>query len=60
MELSGKMVDELVRQALERGTGARGLNALVEELMEPLLFRLAVGNVKKDVTLREGVWRYVG
>ena len=60
MKLSGKMVDELVRQALERGTGARGLNALVEELMEPLLFRLAVGNVKKDVTLREGVWRYVG
>ena len=39
-DLDAQLVDELVKEALNRGMGARGLNALVEEHMEPLLFEL--------------------
>ena len=39
-DLDAQFVDELVKQAMERGMGARGLNALVEEQVEPLLFEL--------------------
>ena len=40
-EFSGKRIRELVQGALARGTGARGLNNLVEEAVEPVLLRLA-------------------
>ncbi|MBQ8144020.1 MAG: AAA family ATPase [Butyricicoccus sp.] len=39
-DLDAQLVDELVKEALNRGMGARGLNALVEEHMEPLMFEL--------------------
>lgn len=43
LELEDELVEELTRNAQERGMGARGLNALVEEWVEPRLFRLAEG-----------------
>ena len=53
LEFSEKYMDELVRRALDRGMGARGLNTLVEEAVEPWLLRLANGelNRKKEVTI---------
>ncbi len=36
-------VDRLVQQAIDFGTGARALNALVEEAVEPMLLRFAAG-----------------
>lgn len=41
LQISKRYTDDLIEQALTQGTGARGLNALVEESMQPLLFRLA-------------------
>lgn len=55
-----KWVDALVQGALKRGTGARGLNSLVEEAMEPLLFRLAEGGLKGEVCLEDGAACYAG
>lgn len=40
-ELDAQTVDELIRKTLARGMGARGLNALVEEWMEPKLLEIA-------------------
>lgn len=48
LEFGSKRIDELVEKALERGTGARGLNALVEEAVEPLLFKVAASGWKKS------------
>lgn len=53
LELGTNRVEELVQGALNRGTGARGLNTLVEAAMEPLLFRLAEGRLKGEVCLDE-------
>ena len=39
-ELSAQRIHELVQGALNCGTGARGLNNLVEEAVEPILLRL--------------------
>jgi len=36
-------VKEIARIALERGTGARGLRSVVEEVLEPVLFELEAG-----------------
>lgn len=36
-------LDRLVQQAIDFGTGARALNALVEEAVEPMLLRFAAG-----------------
>lgn len=55
-----KWMDALVQGALKRGTGARGLNSLVEEAMEPLLFRLAEGGLKGEVCLEDGSACYAG
>jgi len=41
-------LDTLVQSALQRSTGARGLNALVEELVEPWLLRFANGELKGE------------
>ena len=43
LEVSEDEIDSLVAQALKRRTGARGLNTMVEEWMEPKLFQLAEG-----------------
>lgn len=51
LELSQSRMDDLIAQTVERGTGARGLNALVEELVEPLLLRLAEGQLQGRVIL---------
>lgn len=54
-EFSGKRMRELVQDALERGTGARGLNNLVEEAVEPILLRLAEGSsFEKEAVLYGG------
>ena len=39
--MSPKTMDALIQTALQRGVGARGLNALVEEWVEPKLAQLA-------------------
>jgi len=51
LELGSKRTEEFVQNALARGTGARGLNSLVEAAMEPLLFRLAEDELRKAVSL---------
>lgn len=53
LELPRECMDALVSRTLERGTGARGLNALVEELVEPLLPELAEGRLRGRVKLGE-------
>lgn len=60
LDLSDKQVDKLVQGALARGTGARGLNSLVEETLEPLLFRLAEGRLEGKVYLDEQPILYAG
>ena len=47
LEFSEKRVNALVEAAIARGTGARGLNSLIEEAVEPLLFRLAWGGLSR-------------
>lgn len=41
LELDEEAQEELIQKTLERGLGARGLNALLEEWIEPKLMRLA-------------------
>lgn len=60
LELPRDCMDALVARTLERGTGARGLNALVEELVEPLLPELAEGRLRGRVRLDGEVLRHVG
>jgi len=50
-------VKEIARIALERGTGARGLRSVVEEVLEGVLFDAEVGvrYVITDRTVRGGV-----
>ena len=43
LELDDGEIDELVAKALRRHTGARGLNAMVEEWLEPKLLQLSEG-----------------
>lgn len=52
LEFTSAKVDELVDQALALGTGARALNTLVEDAVEPLLLRLAVGELQKKEQVR--------
>lgn len=60
LEFSNKRLDELVAGALERGSGARGLNSLVEEAVEPLLFKLASGEIQKRALVDGRRDRYAG
>ena len=48
--LSDEQIQKLVQDALARGTGARGLNNLVEETAEPILLTLAEHSLKKEET----------
>lgn len=52
LEFTSAKVDDLVDQALALGTGARALNALVEESVEPLLLRLAAGELQEKEKVR--------
>ena len=40
VDFDAQLVDELVAKTMERGMGARGLNTLVEEQIEPLLYEM--------------------
>ena len=52
---SNAKLDGLVDQALAMGTGARALNALVEESVTPLLLHLAEGHLRrKEVAAHDG------
>ena len=50
-------IKEVARIALERGTGARGLRSVMEEVMEPVMFEVeaGVGYVITERTVRGGV-----
>ena len=50
-QVSDTGLDALVQSALHRKTGARGLNALVEELVEPWLLRFANGELKGETQI---------
>lgn len=41
LRFSDQQIDKLVSEAFFRGTGARGLNNLVEQAVEPMLFQIA-------------------
>jgi ATP-dependent Clp protease ATP-binding subunit ClpX len=60
LEFSNKRLEELVAGALERGSGARGLNSLVEEAVEPLLFKLASGDIQKRALVDGRRDKYAG
>ena len=47
-QIAPKCLDALIERAVQRKTGARGLNTLVEELVEPWLLRLANGELKTE------------
>ena len=53
LQVSQKQADALADAALSRGTGARGLNALVEESIQPLLFALSEGQIHTQAELGE-------
>lgn len=44
LEFSDAMIDELVDEAYERGTGARGLRSSVAEILEDIMFEIPDGN----------------
>lgn len=52
--LSAVAARDIARYALQRGTGARGLNARIEELVSPLMLRLNEGKLSGTVDLLEG------
>ena len=54
LQLDHNGAAEIARKALERGTGARGLNALVEKLVEPYIMQLADGSLSGSVSLVGG------
>jgi len=58
LEFSSRRIDAIADAAMKRGTGARGLNNLVEAAVEPLLFKLAAGTLHK--TVREEDLAHVG
>ena len=47
-QIATKCLDDLIDRAVQRKTGARGLNTLVEELVEPWLLRLANGDLNSQ------------
>ena len=46
-------IKEIARIALERGTGARGLRAVVEEVLEGVLFEVEAG-IRYVITREDG------
>ena len=56
LQLSQKQAHALADAALSRGTGARGLNTLVEESIQPLLFALSEGRIHTQAELGGSVY----
>ena len=55
LQLSSKRAEQLIDEALALGTGARGLQTAVENMVQPLLFRLAEQrNAETDTWAIEG------
>lgn len=52
--LTDAAAKSIAHYALQRGTGARGLNARVEELVHPLMLRLNEGKLSGTVNILEG------
>jgi len=58
-QIATKCLDDLIDRAVHRKTGARGLNTLVEELVEPWLLRLANGELNTEKKI-EVTYEYDG
>lgn len=52
-------MEQLAREAVVQGTGARGLDGAVEALVQPLLYALAEGRLSGAVTLGGNVYGHV-
>ena len=50
LQLSSKRAEQLIDEALSLGTGARGLQTAVENMVQPLLFRLAEHRTEAEDT----------
>ena len=55
LKLPDELVEQLAREAVAQGTGARGLDGAVEALVQPLLYALAEGKLSSSVTLGGGI-----
>ena len=53
--LSDEQIDEITQEAFRRGTGARGLNVLIDKIAEPLLLKVANGEHKRDNDERKSI-----
>ena len=51
LKLPDELAEQLAREAVAQGTGARGLDGAVEALVQPLLYALAEGKLSGSVTL---------
>ena len=56
LKLPDELAEQLAREAVAQGTGARGLDGAVEALVQPLLYALAEGKLSGSVTLGGGIY----
>lgn len=57
LEFTGAAVETIATLAIERGTGARGLRAVVERVVEDMLFEITEADRGHAFTIDEGVVR---
>ena len=55
LEFDPDAITAVAEQALERGTGARGLRAILEEVLQGAMFEVPGGEVERVVVTREAV-----
>ena len=55
LEFDPDAIAAVAEQALERGTGARGLRAILEEVLQGAMFEVPGGEVERVVVTREAV-----
>ena len=55
LEFEPEAIDAVAEQALDRGTGARGLRAILEEVLQGAMFEVPGGDVSRVVVTREAV-----
>jgi len=55
LEFDPDAIAAVAEQALERGTGARGLRAILEEVLQGAMFEVPGGDVERVVVTREAV-----
>ena len=48
LQVSSKRIEELLDEAVATGSGARGLQTAIENMVQPLLFRLAEKTVEPE------------